>query len=457
MTHSPSSPTFTFRVTDTQPPPAPAGPSPNSHARSKSHGAHHPSNISRAPTFIPPSPPGKIRNPDAFAHKRRGSVEKDAGKSHGGAFSGLAGFPFHFGGGGSNSSSYKQQNPMGTPPSDAPPEMRGSPRTERQTSAGGSIGGTPSISVEAAVEPDASPASTLRNSQIIHCTGFINRFAKPSKFNGQGLASDKGWKPYKAQLIGTKLFFYKPPADRTAEIKDLFLTGPTPVEIMTKEPEPVGDRRKRVYWGRARHAELVVSEAGEVLSGSADALIHEMVFATAFKLGPTAGSDAEAEESPEDAAASEPPPANVDETKWKEFTTAILLFLPSYMEKSKFEGEALRDLSSFERGASEEEKSANASRLQWLLAEYLRLHGTAANDAEWRALMTRPETPDQREISASESSSSVPTITLSPSPAVPQSPTFANPPSPQRGSTRPPVERSASNDSVAARSKLAAL
>ncbi|KAG8910322.1 rho GTPase-activating protein, partial [Tulasnella sp. 408] len=314
--------------------------------------------------------------------------------------------------------------------------------------------------VEAAAEPEGpSSSSTLRNSQIIHCTGFLNRFAKPSKFNGQGLSSDKGWKPYKAQLIGTKLYFYKPPADRTAEIKDLFLTGPTPVEIMTKEPEPVAEveaspnprdgRRKRVYWGRARHAELVVSEAGEVLSGSADALIHEIVFATAFKLGDAQADSAEAANEPTDT-------ERVDETRWKEFATAVLLFLPSYTEKPKFEAEVLRDLSSFERGASEEEKASNASRLQWLLAEYLRLHGTAADEHEWRSLMTRPETPEPQEISASESSSSVPTITLSPSPAVPQSPTFANPPSPQQRGGRPPVERSASNDSVA-RSKLAAL
>ncbi|KAG8973086.1 rho GTPase-activating protein [Tulasnella sp. 425] len=460
MTHSPSSPTFTFRVTDA--PPA-VDPPPNAHARSKSHGAHHPSNIIKPPTFIPPSP-SKSRNQEPLAHKRKGSVEKDVGKSHGGAFSGLASFPFHFGGG--SSSSYKSQNTMGTPPSDAP-DMRGSPRAERQTSAGG----TPSISVEAEPEPSSS---TVRNSQIIHCTGFVNRFAKPSKFNGQGLSSDKGWKTYKAQLIGTKLYFYKPPADRAAEIKDLFLTGPTPIEVMTKEPEAIAEsdaaqqgnsrgrarddgRRKRVYWGRARHAELVVSDAGEVVSGSADALIHEMVFATAFKLHPAAAeAETEPTEASQSAAASEESAGVFDETKWKEFVTAMLLFLPSLVEKSKFEAEVLRDLSSFERGASEEEKAANASRLQWLLAEYLRLHGTAADDKEWRALMIRPKTPETLEISTSESSTSVPTITLSPSPAVPQSPTFTNPPSPGRAGGRPPVERSASNDSFV-RSKFAAL
>ncbi|KAG9018257.1 rho GTPase-activating protein [Tulasnella sp. 427] len=468
MSHSPSSPTFNFRVTDAAlpplPPPPPAeAPAPNFHARSKSHGAHHPSNKQQPTVFIPPSPPsGKMHNQNPFVHRRKASAEKEpGGKSHGGgAFSGLAGFPFHFGGG---SSSSAKQNPMGTPPSSDAPDMRGSPRMERERQASA---GTPTITVEAEPEPSGSSLNAgnkpVRNSQIIHCSGFINRFAKPSKFNGQGLASDKGWKAYKAQLVGTKLYFYKPPADRAAEIKDLFLTGPTPVEIMTKEPDAIAEvevesgngrgrgqegRRKRVYWGRARHAELIVSEAGEVISGSSDALIHEMVFATAFKAQP----------SEEGSSASEPSSASsgIDETRWKEFAAAMLLFLPSYMEKPKFEAEVLRDLSSFDRGASEEEKADNAARLQWLLAEYLRLHGMAADKKEWRSLMVSADTPV--EISTSDSSAAVPTITLSPSPNLTQSPTFANPPSPQRpGAGRPPVERTASNDSVA-RSRLAVL
>lgn len=166
-------------------------------------------------------------------------------------------------------------------------------------------------------------------------------------------------------------------------------------------------RRKRTYWGRARHADLVVSETGEVVSGPGDALIHEMVFATTFL-----------KKNPDD-----PPSPEID-PNWKDFATAVLLCLPTYMDKAKFEAEVLRDLNSYDRGASEDEKRDNAPRMQWILTEYLRLHGSAQEDKEWRALIIQNQ----------------------PEPSPPPPATLA----------RPQVERGASGDSivVGGRSKL---
>ena len=47
-----------------------------------------------------------------------------------------------------------------------------------------------------------------------------------------GLTLAKGWKPFKLVLKGSKLYFYKPPSDRGAAVKELF---PTELVVVLEE------------------------------------------------------------------------------------------------------------------------------------------------------------------------------------------------------------------------------
>ena len=71
---------------------------------------------------------------------------------------------------------------------------------------------------------------------MVHQSGFINRLTdfNPALLNNRAhhaytsgapqAVLAKGWKPFKLVLKGSKLYFYKPPGDRGAGIRELFPT-----------------------------------------------------------------------------------------------------------------------------------------------------------------------------------------------------------------------------------------
>lgn len=244
----------------------------------------------------------------------------------------------------------------------------GPPAIERKNS-------TPVTSPPAIVEPEPMiQEESKRASQIVHRSGFINRLQNFSVSSPQ-LGSSKNWKPYKLVLKGSKMHFYKPPSDRAAAIKDLFPSGL--VSLIEEDAEEEEDaaaklngtnkdrddsRRKRAFWGRRTHPDLVVNE-GHIERGTLEALVHEAVFGTTF-----ASRSVESQE----------------ESEWKNFTSAVLLTLPYLVEREKFEFEFQRCSSYLISGADEGDQDSERERVQWLAARYLAYHGSPADEESWK-------------------------------------------------------------------------
>ena len=239
-----------------------------------------------------------------------------------------------------------------------------------------------------------------RTSQITYNTGFINRLTDAAPMiqayqrpysTAANYALAKGWKPFKAELKGSKLYFYKPPSDRSAAIKELFPTGVVPPSV-EDEAAPELDvseeagrsgrgredgfgsigRKKRAYWGRRTHPELVVSEE-HIMKGTFEALVHEAVFATTFVI-PTADGNSESAERFADGRSPE----------WKDFSSAIILCLPALVDQSKFENEFTRLCSNLLSGADEDTKDTERSRVVWMAQEYVRFYGTPSDESGWQ-------------------------------------------------------------------------
>ncbi|EPQ55246.1 hypothetical protein GLOTRDRAFT_61161 [Gloeophyllum trabeum ATCC 11539] len=211
-------------------------------------------------------------------------------------------------------------------------------------------------------------------SQIIHHSGFVNYhadFSLADCHNGS-LNLSKGWKPYKLVLKGTKLYFYKPPSDKIAAVKELFPTSLVPAleealdqeELeapVVKEKEEVRDtRKKRAFWGRRTHPELVF-EGKVVTSGTMEALVHEAVFGTTHADTTTTRNNA----------------------SWHSFASSVLLCLPALAGRSKVETELIRCCSYLVSGAPDDTKDALRARVAWIAGEYLRYHGTPVNRENW--------------------------------------------------------------------------
>ena len=231
-------------------------------------------------------------------------------------------------------------------------------------------------------------SESKRTSQIVHYSGFLNRHpdSQPSHRSGQALSAalTKGWKPYKAVLKGSKLYFYKPPSDRIVAVKELFPRGMDPVseevserpETVPEEPEtpirvPVKDKedlkkRTRLYRGRATHPELNLAEDGIVARGSSDAFIHEAVFGTSFSTSDLSQT----------------------EGRWRHFTSAVVLCLPRLMGRAKFECEFIRYASYLISGADDEERGRLHARTLWLAERYLFYQGGPADVQVWNAFRT---------------------------------------------------------------------
>ena len=246
-----------------------------------------------------------------------------------------------------------------------------------------------------------------RTSQIVFYSGLVNRFDLPANFHHHSnLPLSKGWKPFKLELKGSKMYFYKPPNDRTAAIKDLFPTCLVPpsleddhegVEIASASSERDGSkpwmtkqdshsalpgRKKRAYWGRRTHPDLIKDESGKVQKGSFEALVHEAVFATTFfSLMPSGEDDDEEKEDVKD-------DKQERVLKWREFASFVFLCVPLIVPGGRlvFETEFTRCCSYLVSGSKDDDREEHKSRVAWVLNEYLRFHGRPADPPGWEDL-----------------------------------------------------------------------
>ena len=243
-----------------------------------------------------------------------------------------------------------------------------------------------------------------RTSQIVFHSGFINRFGDlPANAQQGNLQLSKGWKPFKLELKGSKLYFYKPPNDRATGIKDLFPTSLVPpsqeddLELsgleasssasgdkldVSSQPGMMG-RKKRAFWGRRTHPDLILDDqTKEVVKGTFEALAHETVFATTF-FQPESMTEADEEVDGD----------HKDDKqdwilKWHEFASSVILSVPFIVSggKQAFEAELVRCCSYLVSGAAEQRREEERSRVAWLANEYLRFHGQPADPAAWDEL-----------------------------------------------------------------------
>lgn len=240
-------------------------------------------------------------------------------------------------------------------------------------------------------------ANSKRTSQIVYSSGFLNRIPEAALVNTQtrpystalNFTLAKGWKPFKAELKGSKLYFYKPPSDRSAAVKELFPTGivpPSSEEDVITETEPSEEggrttrareegtfgRKKRAYWGRRTHPDLIVGK-GNVEKGTFEALVHEAVFATTFVCP---HDDEEKCDQPK-------PGEDGRKEGWKDLSASILFCLPTQVDRSKFEGEFTRCCMNLVNGADDDAKEIERARVTWLVREYLRYHRIASDLSGW--------------------------------------------------------------------------
>ena len=346
-------------------------------------------------------------------------------------------FPFGLG------SSSKPTTPTATPTHPThptPPTKSHSLPLPRSTSP------APLLDPPRIIEPtDASESGeSRRTSQIIHQSGFINRLGtfNPATINQHGNhagALSKGWKPFKLVLKGTKLYFYKPPNDRAGAVKELF-----PTELVAafedsglsadsgdEAPEVPSlrggrdERKKRAYWGRRTHPELVQAESDEkeILRGTLPALIHEAVFGTTFA-------------SPDD----EDLLSSTRDIKWRYFASAILLGLPSIVGQGTFETEFLRCSDYLISGAPDNRKKEQEEKVMMLADEYLRFHEHPADVEAWEKWReeTIPRFPRrvERRVVPGSQTSGIPSSSSTHAVFAP-TPTLGEPVSPSLGTFSP--------------------
>ena len=233
-----------------------------------------------------------------------------------------------------------------------------------------------------------------RVSQIAFHSGFVNRATDFSVPNTRGTlygppSAPKGWKPFKLVLRGTKLQFYKPPNDRVAEVRELFPVGIVPADEEEDEasqgdestadktkldPRPPTIRRKRAFWGRRTHPDLVLDADGAVVKGTLEALVHEAVFATTFSLP---------QETPSNDGVQPSSTQSASLAAWQDFALSILFALPLVLGAEKFEFEFVRCCTYLVSGADTDTKEGNRGRVTWLAGEYLRYHGKPVDEVAW--------------------------------------------------------------------------
>ncbi|ORY40010.1 hypothetical protein BCR35DRAFT_336519 [Leucosporidium creatinivorum] len=201
-----------------------------------------------------------------------------------------------------------------------------------------------------------NPSSTSPTVSQSGSSYFNARAASPLARSPKAEADlQRGWKPYRAILKGSKLYLNKLPGDLSTTAKHLFpstivdtgapsldpssMFGPTSPSLLGED----GTKRKqRAFWGTgaSSHPGLVVGEAGtdepRVQGGTMEALVYELVFGTSFvaaKPVPTVvvgeGVDEEGAELGEGAALEQPSPIDHDESPYDEFLSTLLLVWPA--------------------------------------------------------------------------------------------------------------------------------
>ncbi|KIJ66150.1 hypothetical protein HYDPIDRAFT_187160 [Hydnomerulius pinastri MD-312] len=195
-----------------------------------------------------------------------------------------------------------------------------------------------------------------RISQIIYSSGFINRLGDAAP------TMQTQHRPYK--IVPTSLEDEVLAEQEASE--DVGRSGRT-------REEGAAGRKKRAYWGRRTHPELVSGE-GKIEKGTFEALVHETVFATTFIA--TATTDEAAVDRPESMEDGRRP-------EWKDFSSAVILCLPSLVERSKFENEFTRLCANLVNGADDNTRESERSRVVWMAQEYLRYHGTPSDESGW--------------------------------------------------------------------------
>ncbi|KAL6305095.1 hypothetical protein BKA93DRAFT_731484 [Sparassis latifolia] len=411
----------------------PIGPNTGSHVHVRSHSftPRLPSKLS-APkmALVPPSPKRK----GSSSSDRESDRERDKTTSGGAAISSpsRSPFPFSLSGGGN---AYKATSPFN--PTNA--DSFGHPPSSSKSLA------PPTI-----VEPenDGLDPKRKRTSQVVYHSGFVNRLVdfSPSGMNaranhaymagGVTPSFSKGWKPFKLVLKGSKLYFYKPPSDRSAAVKELFPTELVAVledETLTdteaesndvdvedqerggKGKEREETRRRRAYWGRSTHPSLVVGATIE--RGTFEALIHEAVFATTFANPSQQASQSSAEhrETEPDAdwedAVEKPQNTSRYRPEWRNYSSAALLCLPALVDRQAFETEFMRCCAYLVSGTNDDAKVEECARVRWLATTYLKYYGKPLDaDAweKWRAdTISDSEVDDGPRISGLPQSSSM--------------------------------------------------
>ncbi|KAF8994802.1 hypothetical protein BDQ17DRAFT_1366382 [Cyathus striatus] len=311
------------------------------------------------------------------------------------------------------------------------------------SSAPANRGTTVHLSPPLIIEPpqdmeEHDPIDPRRSSQIIYHSGFLNRLVDvPSHMNNISFAQTKGWKPYKAEIKGSKVFFYKPPGDRNTGVKDLFPTGLVPpsqeeieeeMEALVEEAEEekkgkgremvvssgsgTTGRKKRAFWGRRTHPDVARDGNGRIEKGTFEALVHEAVFATTFLVvnadeerekEEERDEDSEEEDDDEHREKKQGKKAETEQERqlreWRDFASTLIFALPSIVGRNAFELEFARCCSYLVSGADENLKEREVSRVVWLAREYVRYHGAPVDPESWNQF--REETIPGIELSVS--------------------------------------------------------
>lgn len=226
------------------------------------------------------------------------------------------------------------------------------------------------------VEPKSDRGQTSkRMSQIVYQTGFLNRLGDgPAAQNAFG--QTKGWKPYKVELRGARLSFFKPPNDRITALKDCFVGNSTDVDEIEEEvdvaaEQPQADlnlksKKQRAWWSRGTHPDLH-HDGAMILHGSFESLVHEAVFATTFDTPTDSQLDSD----------------RAKISTYHNFASAVLLALPCVAGAATFENEFKRCCSFFISGAEDENLPQAKERVSWLVSEYLDYREQPMDQTSW--------------------------------------------------------------------------
>ncbi|KAI0919200.1 hypothetical protein AcV5_002181 [Taiwanofungus camphoratus] len=412
-------------VSSTGAPLTPTSSNSGSHVHSRSHSftPRLPSKLSSPKMSLVPPPSPKRKGSASSERQPEKEREKNlSGGSGGQGHSARSPFPFNLSGG-ANGGNKALSSPGGTITTDDGINPLPTPMFS-----------APPVIVEPQSEGEKGGRQDKRTSQVIYYSGFVNRLmdfspsvmsvrANHSYMSGGGASTlSKGWKPFKLVLKGSKLYFYKPPSDRSAAVKELFPTELVAIledEGLVEEDVDENNagegwrgggkardrdeaRKKRAYWGRSTHPSLIFGNGIE--RGTFEALIHEAVFGTTFLTSTSPSpkedemqmlNDVPVENLQHEQIVLEAMPveevlAKKDQQKppryksdWRDYSATVMFSLPSLVGRPIFEAEFIRCCSNLLNGAEEDVKAEESSRVCWLASKYLDYYGSPVAREVW--------------------------------------------------------------------------